>query len=153
MTTTRNGYIRTQAASGKNEATHATAQADRLLHFLVVNRLIGSRCRTGHTARDLMRKGLIKGIRINERVIRYSENSVLALIAGRAAEAQPELTPEQHLDRAMAKLCEDFPSKADLDLELELLAISLREDLTEDQKTCLAQEARRINATRKDVSA
>jgi hypothetical protein len=78
---------------------------------------------------------------------------VLALIAGCAAEAQSELTPQQHLDRAMAKLCEDFPSKADLDLELELLAISLREDLTEDQKTCLAQEARRINATRKDVSA
>ena len=145
------------AASGKNEATHATAQADRLLHFLVVNRLIGSRCRTGHTARDLMRKGLIKGIRINERVIRYSENSVLALIAGRAAEAQPkltpELTPDQHLDCDLSKLCEGFPSKADLDLELELLDISLREDVTEDQKTCLAQEARRINATRKEVSA
>lgn len=141
------------AASGKNEATHATAQADRLLHFLVVNRLIGSRCRTGHTARDLMRKGLIKGIRINERVIRYSENSVRTLIAGRAAEAQPELTPEQHLDRAMTKLCEDFPSKADLDLDLELLAISLRTDVNEDQKAYLAGEARRAHATRKEVSA
>lgn len=140
-------------ASGKNEATHATAQADRLLPFIEVNRLIGSRCRTGHTALALMRKGLIKGIRINERVIRYSENSVLALIAGRAAEAQPKLTPDQHLDCDLSKLCEGFPSKADLDLELELLDISLREDVTEDQKTCLAQEARRINATRKEVSA
>ena len=153
MTTTRNGYIRTQAASGKNEATHATAQADRLLPFIEVNRLIGSRCRTGHTARALMRKGLIKGIRINERVIRYSENSVRTLIAGRAAEAQPELTPEQHLDRAMTKLCEGFPSKADLDLDLELLAIGLRTDVNEDQKAYLAGEARRAHATRKEVSA
>ena len=141
------------AASGKNEATHATAQADRLLHFLVVNRLIGSRCLTGNTARDLMRKGLIKGIRINERVIRYSENSVLALIAGRAAEAQPEPTSEQLLDRAMTKLCAEIPSKADLDLELELVASSLRTDVNEDQKACLAGEARRAHATRKEVSA
>lgn len=78
---------------------------------------------------------------------------MLALIAGRAAEAQSELTPQQHLDRAMAKICEDFPSKADLDLELELSAISLRADVNEDQKAYLAGEARRANATRKEVSA
>jgi hypothetical protein len=139
------------AASGINEATHATAQADRLLPFIEVNRLIGSRCRTGHTALALMRKGLIKGIRINERVIRYSENSVLALIAGRAAEAQPELTPDQHLDSEMSKLCEGFPSKADLDLDL--LAISLRTDVNEDQKAYLAGEARRAHAARQEVLA
>ena len=141
------------AASGKNEASHATAQADRLLPFIEVNRIIGSRCRTGHTARTLMRKGLIKGIRINERVIRYSENSVLALIAGRAAESQAESTAEQLRDRAMTKLCEDFPSKADLDLEFELLAISLRTDVNEDQKAYLASEARRAHAARQEVSA
>ena len=78
---------------------------------------------------------------------------MLALIAGRAAEAQPEPTSEQLLDRAMAKLCAEFPSKADLDLELELLAISLRTDITEDQKIYVAQEARRAHATRKEVSA
>ncbi len=145
------------AASGKNEATHATAQADRLLPFIEVNRLIGSRCRTGHTARALMRKGLIVGRKLNERVIRYSENSVLALIAGRAAEAQqkltPELTPDQHLDCDMSKLCEGFPSKADLDLDLELFAISLRTDVNEDQKAYLAGEARRAHAARQEVGA
>ena len=65
-----------------------TPKSDKLLRFQEVNFLIGSRCRTGHTARDLMRKGLIKGIRINGRVIRYSENSVLALIRGETSVAQ-----------------------------------------------------------------
>jgi hypothetical protein len=100
-----------------------------------------------------MRKGLIVGRKLNERVIRYSENSVLALIAGRAAEAQPELIPDQHLDCDLSKLCEGFPSKADLDLDLELFAISLRTDVNEDQKAYLAGEARRAHATRKEVSA
>jgi len=62
-------------------------KSDKLLRFQEVNLLIGSRCRTGHTARDLMRKGLIKGIRINGRVIRYSKNSVLALIMGETSVA------------------------------------------------------------------
>lgn len=78
--------------------------------FIEVNRLIGSRCRTGHTARALMRKGLLKGTRLNSRVIRYSENSVLALIAGRATEAQPEPTSE--LDRAIAQLCAELAQEA-----------------------------------------
>jgi hypothetical protein len=82
---------------------------------------------------------------------------VLALIAGRAAEAQqkltPELTPDQHLDCDMSKLCEGFPSKADLDLDLELFAISLRTDVNEDQKAYLAGEARRAHAARQEVGA
>lgn len=145
--------------NSKNGAHRATsekiapAQADRLLNFRQVNELIGSSCRTGHTARALAARGQIRCVRLNERCLRYSEASVLALIAGRAAEAQPEPTSEQLLDRAMAKLCAEFPSKADLDLELELLAISLRTDITEDQKIYVAQEARRAHATRKEVSA
>ncbi len=131
----------------------APAQADRLLNFRQVHELIGSSCKTGHTARALAARGQIRCVRLNERCLRYSEASVLALIAGRAAEAQPELTPEQHLDRAMTKLCEGFPSKADLDLDLELLAIGLRTDVNEDQKAYLAGEARRAHATRKEVSA
>lgn len=148
-----------QPTSSKLSARRATseklasAQADRLLTFRQVHELIGSSCKTGHTARALAARGQIRCVRLNERCLRYSEASVLALIAGRAAEAQPKLTPDQHLDCDLSKLCEGFPSKADLDLELELLDISLREDVTEDQKTCLAQEARRINATRKEVSA
>lgn len=78
---------------------------------------------------------------------------MLALIAGRAAEAQREPTATQLLDRDMTKLCAEFPSKADLDLELELLAIGLRTDVNEDQKTYIAQEARRAHATRKEVGA
>jgi hypothetical protein len=58
---------------------------DRLLHYSGVNHLIDSKCKTGHTARSLAARGLIRGVRLNERVIRYSEASVLALIAGRAS--------------------------------------------------------------------
>ena len=78
---------------------------------------------------------------------------MLALIAGRAAEAQPDLAPDQHLDCDLSKLCEGFPSKADLDLDLELLAISLRTDVHADQKAYLAGEARRAHAARQEVSA
>lgn len=66
--------------------TNASARADRLLQFRQVNELIGSSCKTGHTARSLMLRGLIKGVRLNKRVIRYTESSVLALIAGKDPE-------------------------------------------------------------------
>lgn len=61
----------------------ATAQTDRLLNFRQVAALTGSACKTGHHARALAARGQIRAVRINERVIRYSEQSVLALIAGR----------------------------------------------------------------------
>lgn len=70
------------ASCAKNEANLATANADRLLRYQEVNRAIGSKCRSAHTARNLARRGLIKSVRINERVIRYSERSVLALVEG-----------------------------------------------------------------------
>ena len=71
------------ASTVKNEANTATAQADRLLTFRQVHALIGSACKTGHTARALAARGQIKGIRLNGRVLRYSEASVLALVAGK----------------------------------------------------------------------
>lgn len=54
---------------------------DRLLDFRRVNELVGSTCQTSHSARSLARRGLIRAVRLNERVIRYSENSVRRLIA------------------------------------------------------------------------
>ncbi|AKC83435.1 hypothetical protein IMCC26134_12875 [Verrucomicrobia bacterium IMCC26134] len=74
-----------QAASGSNEDTTATAQADRLLTFRGVYELTGNACKTGHAALRLARAGKIRAVRINERVIRYSESSVRALVAGRVA--------------------------------------------------------------------
>jgi hypothetical protein len=73
-------------ASRQPEAN--TAQADRLLAFRDVNRLTGSQCKTGHAARELAKRGLIRCVRLNERTIRYSERSVLDLIAGKAEGAQ-----------------------------------------------------------------
>ena len=59
-----------------------TPPADRLLGFREVNALVGSACKTSHTARNLARRGLIRAVQINERVVRFSEASVLAFING-----------------------------------------------------------------------
>jgi hypothetical protein len=98
LTNEKNPYL-----GVKNEANHATAQADRLLKkmnatapapvapkdrlidFRRVHELVGSKCQTGHCARALYRKGLIRGVALNQRTIRYSEASVLALVAGGAS--------------------------------------------------------------------
>ena len=56
--------------------------ASRLIDFREVNRLTGSACKTGHTARALARRGQIIAVRLNERVIRYRLDSVLALVRG-----------------------------------------------------------------------
>ena len=82
----------TNSKHGARRATSgqlASAQADRLLNFRQVNELIGSSCKTGHTARSLAKRGQIRGVYINDRTIRYSENSVRDLIAGRVAPAGP----------------------------------------------------------------
>lgn len=65
------------------------AAADRLLHYRQVNELIGSTCKTGHTARALAARGLIRAVKFNARVTRYSESSVLALIAGSGGNQAP----------------------------------------------------------------
>ncbi len=65
--------------------SESNSQADRGLTFREVNELLGLHCRTSHTARAYAAQGKIRSIRINERVIRFSENSVRALLAGGAA--------------------------------------------------------------------
>ncbi len=77
------------ADSRQNEST------DKAITFREVNDLTGSACKTSHTARALAARGQIRAIRINERVVRYSLNSVLALISGRVdAVAAPLRTSE-----------------------------------------------------------
>lgn len=61
------------------------APADRLLTFREVNALLGMTCKTAHTARAFAARGLLRAVRINCRVVRYSEASVRALVAGRVA--------------------------------------------------------------------
>jgi predicted DNA-binding transcriptional regulator AlpA len=80
-----NASTKHAAAFGKNEAHTATAQADRLLTFREVHALTGSACKTGHYARALAARGQIKAVRLNERVVRYTESSVRALVGGNAA--------------------------------------------------------------------
>ena len=63
-------------------ATPAPFVEDRLLDFRRVNELVGSRSRTAHTARAMARRGEIEAVRINARVLRYRESSVLRLVRG-----------------------------------------------------------------------
>jgi len=65
--------------------TSPPAETDRLLDFRAVHALVGSKCKTGHTARALAARGQIRAVRFNERVVRYSEKSVFALVAGKGA--------------------------------------------------------------------
>jgi predicted DNA-binding transcriptional regulator AlpA len=64
-------------------AIFPSAPADRLITFREVNSLLGLACKTGHTARAYAARGLIRAVRINERVVRFSEASVHALVAGK----------------------------------------------------------------------
>jgi len=61
-----------------------TPHADRLIDFRTVADLVGSRCKSAHCALRLAAKGQIRAVRINARTVRYSENSVNALISGKA---------------------------------------------------------------------
>jgi hypothetical protein len=62
-----------------------SAPADKLVCFRKVNDLTGSRCQTSHNARQLAARGLIRAVRFNERTIRFSLESVLAFVAGKAS--------------------------------------------------------------------
>ena len=55
---------------------------DRLVDHRRVNELLGLKCKTSHTARNYANQGLIRAVRINARVVRFSENSIIALLAG-----------------------------------------------------------------------
>lgn len=64
--------------------------SDRLVDFRYFNEITGSRCKTSHTARQYAKRGLIRAVRLNARVLRYSEASIRQFIAnatdgGRAA--------------------------------------------------------------------
>jgi hypothetical protein len=54
---------------------------DRLVDHRRVNELLGLKCKTSHTARKYANQGLIRAVRINARVVRFSENSIIALLA------------------------------------------------------------------------
>lgn len=63
------------------------AAPDRLVDFRRFNEILGFSSRTSHTARSYARNGLIRAVRINARVVRYSENSILDLAGARGGEA------------------------------------------------------------------
>ena len=131
MQTTPSAKKRNAAASRLFEAlTTATPQGDRLLHYKAVAALTGSDCKTGHHARELARRGQIRAVRINERVIRYSEQSVLALVAGRVDPvARGQVIPAVSTPPADT-------------LDAELARIEAHPDLTDHAKALLKGEAR-----------
>jgi hypothetical protein len=57
--------------------------ADKLISWREVNEKIGSAAKTSHTARSLARRGLIRAVRVNSRVVRFSAQSVADLVGGR----------------------------------------------------------------------
>jgi hypothetical protein len=68
-----------------SQSTESLTPEDRLLTFRQVIALLGYHSNTSHTIRRLARRGQIKAVRLNERVMRYTESSVRALIAGGGA--------------------------------------------------------------------
>jgi predicted DNA-binding transcriptional regulator AlpA len=68
-----------------SRSTESLTPQERLLTFRQVIALLGYHSNTSHTIRRLARRGQLKAVRLNERVIRYSESSVRALIAGGGA--------------------------------------------------------------------
>jgi len=68
-----------EAPSGQTESKTAS---DRLIDFHEVNQRLGLRCKTSHTARAIAARGQIEAVRINPRVLRYTESSVNRLVLG-----------------------------------------------------------------------
>ncbi len=77
--------MKTNSSAALPGETPAVYPADEAIGFREVYALLGLKCKTGHTALNFARAGKIRAIRINARTIRYSKNSVLALIAGKQA--------------------------------------------------------------------
>ena len=63
-----------------NSSIKQSPPADRLVGFREANALVGSACKTSHTARALARRGLIRAVQVNGRCIRFSERSILEFI-------------------------------------------------------------------------
>ncbi len=68
--------------SGNKSAKDATPEGDRLLTFREYYARIGSTCKTSHVARAHSAKGLIQAVRVSGRMVRYTESSIRALVAG-----------------------------------------------------------------------
>jgi hypothetical protein len=64
--------------------TTNSSPSAQLLTFREVYALLGYNSKTAHTALRLAAQGKLKAIRINERVVRYTETSVRALAEGGA---------------------------------------------------------------------
>lgn len=73
---------RNHNSTNQAPVTPAPLVEDRLIDFRRVNELVGSRSRTAHTARALARRGQIEAVRLNARVVRFRESSVLRLVRG-----------------------------------------------------------------------
>jgi len=73
--------------TNSDQVQQAAQREDSLLTFRQVNELLGSSCKSGHFALRLSKKGLIRAVFFNERIVRYSENSVRDLIAGKVGAA------------------------------------------------------------------
>ncbi len=72
-----------RTAANAADSRPSESNDDRLVDFRRVYELLGLRCRTGHTARALAARGVIRSVRINARVLRYNEASVRAVVAGK----------------------------------------------------------------------
>lgn len=111
---------------------------DRLIDFREVGQLVGLRCKTSHTARSLAERGQIRAVYINDRTIRYSENSVLDLVAGRVTPAGP-VAPA-------AKIAAIIATK-----EADCAEIDRRTDLTDTAKATIKAEIRAGKLRARDV--
>jgi len=98
----------------------STTAPDKLLTFRQVGERLGLACKTSHSARAFAARGQIVAVRINERVVRFTESSVAALIAGRvdhvaaprrtsAAKTSP--TPPEATDHEVD--CAEIAARAD----------------------------------------
>ena len=124
-----------QIHTNPSQSPHAT---DRAIDFRAVGRLLDLRCQTSHTARALAKRGQIREVYINDRTIRYSENSVLDLIAGRVAPAGP-VAPA-------AKIAAIIATK-----ETDCAEIDRRTDLTDTAKAIVQAEIRAGKLRARDV--
>jgi len=63
--------------------TESTTAPEKLLTFRQVGERLGLACKTSHSARAFAARGQNVAVRINERVVRFTESSVNALASGR----------------------------------------------------------------------
>jgi hypothetical protein len=78
---------RPAARSVENQiGTSATPSGDRLLDRTEANRLLGLKGNTTHTLRAMASRGQIEAVRLNARVLRFRESSLLRLINGRVSQ-------------------------------------------------------------------